>query len=64
MVVNVSVLHHHSPVLEVSISDQGQSYSEGSREEDMLFCELAYQPLHHRASREILVSSGRHRELS
>lgn len=42
MVVNVSVLHSHGPVLVVSISDQGQSYSEGSREEDMLPRELGY----------------------
>lgn len=56
MVVNVSVLHHHGSILVVSVNDQGQSYSEGSREKDTLFCELSYQRLHRQPSRENTLS--------
>lgn len=41
MIVNVCVLHRHSPVLVVSIDDQGKSYNEGSWEKNMLLCELS-----------------------
>lgn len=35
MVVDVSVLHLHGPVLVVSVDHQGQSYRERSRKKDM-----------------------------
>lgn len=63
MIVNISVLHHHSPVLEVSINHQSQSYGERSREKDMFFCELRYQPVHRQQSRENQISTE-HLELT
>lgn len=43
MVIDISVLDCHGPVLVVSVNDQGQSYREWNREKDIFPGDLLHQ---------------------